>query len=165
MKKILYKKLLVTHDGSRFASATLPHVASLARMYDAEILFLQVVPSVEQEIFTMTPASIGTGVYPIITDIARDNVMQFKREAKQNLAKLKEDLSLQGVKKIQVLLKEGSPEEVINEVAKTKHCDLIVISTHGLSGVKRAFLGSVTDYVIRHTHCPVLVVHPEKGGE
>lgn len=163
MKKITYKKILVTHDGSQLASAALPHAATLARMYNAEILLLQVVRSVEQEIATTT--LVGIGMYPVVSDLSSDSVKEDKKQARHHLEKLTTELEAEGVGKIQIIVKEGSAEDVINKVAKTEHCDLIVMSTHGRSGLGRALLGSVTDYVIRHAHCPVLVVHPEKGGE
>jgi universal stress protein A len=56
------------------------------------------------------------------------------------------------------IVREGKPEAVILEVAKERKIDMIVMSTHGHSGVKRALLGSVAERVVRSAPCPVLVV-------
>lgn len=62
-------------------------------------------------------------------------------------------------------LHAGSPGEVICWLAASQHCDLIVIGTHGRTGLKHLVLGSVAEYVMRHASCPVLTLrkttHPE----
>ncbi|KAK6139738.1 hypothetical protein DH2020_026498 [Rehmannia glutinosa] len=55
---------------------------------------------------------------------------------------------------------EGDPKEMICDVAEQMHVDLIVMGSRGLGKIKRAFIGSVSDYVIHHAKCPVLVVKP-----
>ena len=56
----------------------------------------------------------------------------------------------------------GKPGEMIVELAESKMADIIVMGSRGLNGVRRTFLGSVSDYVIHHTHLPVLVVPPSE---
>jgi nucleotide-binding universal stress UspA family protein len=57
-----------------------------------------------------------------------------------------------------VLTRIGDPGTEIADYAKTINADLIIISSHGYHGIKRALLGSVAERVIRHAHCPVLVL-------
>lgn len=52
----------------------------------------------------------------------------------------------------------GAPGEVICWLASSRHCDLIVMGTHGRTGLKHLVLGSVAEYVIRHATCPVLTL-------
>ncbi|MGH7936554.1 MAG: universal stress protein [Chthoniobacterales bacterium] len=52
----------------------------------------------------------------------------------------------------------GSPVEQIDQCVRAGGIDLIIISTHGRSGVKRAFIGSTAEQIVRHAPCPVLVV-------
>ena len=59
------------------------------------------------------------------------------------------------------LVWEGEPGEAIVAAADSENVDLIVVGSHGRSGVSRFFIGSVSDYVVRHAHCPVMVV---RGG-
>jgi nucleotide-binding universal stress UspA family protein len=56
----------------------------------------------------------------------------------------------------------GKPYQEIVAAAKVGDADLIVIATHGYTGLKHAFLGSTTERVVRHAHCPVLVVRQNK---
>ncbi len=58
------------------------------------------------------------------------------------------------------LVWEGEPGDGIVAAADAEHADLIVVGTHGRGGVGRSILGSVSDHVIRHAPCPVLVVRP-----
>ena len=60
------------------------------------------------------------------------------------------------------ILGSGKPGEVIVEKAKSHEANMIVMGSRGLNGVRRTFLGSVSDYVIHHTHLPVLVVPPSE---
>ena len=57
-----------------------------------------------------------------------------------------------------VLVRFGRSFHEIAEAARTRKVDLIIISTHGYTGLKHAVLGSTTERVVRHAHCPVLVV-------
>ncbi|MGA2513377.1 MAG: universal stress protein [Candidatus Limnocylindrales bacterium] len=59
------------------------------------------------------------------------------------------------------LVWEGEPGDAIVAAASSENVDLIVVGSHGRSGVSRFFIGSVSDYVVRHAHCPVMVV---RGG-
>jgi len=56
------------------------------------------------------------------------------------------------------LVWEGEPGEAIVAAAESEKADLIVVASHGGSGVSRFLIGSVSDYVVRHAHCPVMVV-------
>jgi nucleotide-binding universal stress UspA family protein len=56
------------------------------------------------------------------------------------------------------LVWEGEPGEAIVAAAESEKADLIVVGSHGRSGVSRFLIGSVSDYVVRHAHCPVMVV-------
>jgi nucleotide-binding universal stress UspA family protein len=56
------------------------------------------------------------------------------------------------------LVWEGDPGEAIVDAASAEHADLIVLGTHGRHGVNRSLFGSVSDHVVRHAPCPVVVV-------
>jgi nucleotide-binding universal stress UspA family protein len=60
-------------------------------------------------------------------------------------------------------LRMGAVDLEIVALAEELGADLIVMGSRGLSGVRRALMGSVSDSVVRHAHCPVLVVRPNKG--
>jgi nucleotide-binding universal stress UspA family protein len=62
-----------------------------------------------------------------------------------------------GVSDVTVRLLDGDPAGNIVDAAKAYRADLIVVSTHGRTGLRRFFVGSVAEHVIRHAHCSVLV--------
>jgi glycine betaine transporter len=59
---------------------------------------------------------------------------------------------------------EGIPYEEINREAERGEYDLVVMGTHGRTGIRHALLGSVAEKVIQTGHCPVLVVHPRRAA-
>src|SRR5262249_60746794 len=73
-------------------------------------------------------------------------------------------LSLSEVKSHRVL-HAGPPGEVICWLAEHRECDLIVMGTHGRTGLKHLLLGSVAEYVIRNARCPVVTVADKPAGE
>lgn len=160
-EKITYKKILVTHDGSEFASAALPHAIAIAKVCNAEVLLLHVVDSFYHEATSLPP--FGLGMYPSTLDATKKVIADNMKQVKHQLEKLKIKLEMDGVKKVTTYVDNGFPREIILDVAKTEQCDLIIMATRGRSGLGRVVLGSVADYVIRHADCPVLTIHPKKG--
>ncbi|KAL8129450.1 hypothetical protein V2J09_018605 [Rumex salicifolius] len=64
----------------------------------------------------------------------------------------------------ETLVLEGSPKEMICQAAEQMHVDMLVLGSRGLGQIKRAFLGSVSDYCAHHVGCPVLIVKPPKNS-
>ena len=65
----------------------------------------------------------------------------------------------------QAHLRIGNAAMEIVDLAEKLSAGLIVVGSRGLSGIRRALIGSVSDSVVRHAHCPVLVVRKEERGE
>jgi nucleotide-binding universal stress UspA family protein len=66
---------------------------------------------------------------------------------------------------VEHLIWTGEPGDAIVEAASAEGVDLIVVGSHGRSGLGRALLGSVSDFVVRHAPCPVMVVKPERDAD
>jgi nucleotide-binding universal stress UspA family protein len=161
MIQLIYKKILLTHDGSKLSSAAIPHALVLATAFDADILLIHVVHTIDQEIVNLEPS--GTAyLNGSLAKTASNIVAWDKQKAEKQLQKIKQQFDVSGKKNVKVMVVEGIAERVIVEVAKKQKCDLVVMSTHGRSGLGRAVLGSVADYVVRHVDCPVLLLHPKK---
>ncbi|MGE0759440.1 MAG: universal stress protein [Pirellulaceae bacterium] len=73
--------------------------------------------------------------------------------------------SAHGTTQVQRLLHVGAPGEVICWLANHQHCDLIVLGTHGRTGLRHLVLGSVAEYVVRHARCPVLTLRMTSSQE
>lgn len=158
MTSVTYKKILITHDGSVFSSKALPHAASLVKKYDAQLIVLQVIDAMVRILpaITTTPATIGT------QEVMEDLAKQERKSAKNSLSKIKADFENAGITDIKIVIEEGDARDVIIKTAKKNACDLIIMSTHGWSGLKRVFLGSIAEDVVRKAPCPVLLIKVKK---
>ena len=80
-----------------------------------------------------------------------------KKEADQTLSRYVGELRQKGLD-VEAVVREGYPATVIVDEAAAQHADLIVIGTHGLSGLKHLLLGSIAERVVQKSPCPVLAV-------
>ncbi|KAF3442799.1 hypothetical protein FNV43_RR16716 [Rhamnella rubrinervis] len=67
--------------------------------------------------------------------------------------------------KAETLILDGDPKDVICQASEQMHVDLLVLGSRGLGKIKRAFLGSVSDYCAHHAKCPILIVKPSKESD
>jgi nucleotide-binding universal stress UspA family protein len=160
----VYRKILLPLDGSELAHRAMRHATEIARLSGAEVVLLQIVESEAQVIAQTTPATIEPipGAGSVSAEVVHEAVEEQRKVAMANLEASAATIRGAGVAKVSVQLAEGSPGEAIVDAAKSLGCDLVVMATHGRSGIKRAILGSVADHVARNTPgIPVLLVHPE----
>ena len=145
----MYKKILVPLDGSEFSRKALDHAEKLAKIFNSELLLLQVVPF-------MPIYGSPELVTPLIVDEKQ------KEAAEKYLNNLSEDLRKRGMK-VTSAVKTGQqvPLEII-DFAKASGADLIVMSTHGRSGITRWVLGSVTHKVLTRGETPVLLLRSKQ---
>ncbi len=145
----MYKKILVPLDGSEFSRKALDHAEKLAKIFDSELLLLQVVPF-------MPIYGSPELVTPLIVDEKQ------KEAAEKYLNNLSEELRKRGMK-VASAVRTGQqvPLEII-DFAKANGADLIVMSTHGRSGITRWVLGSVTHKVLTRGETPVLLLRSKQ---
>lgn len=143
----MYKKILVPLDGSELAEAVLPHAEALAKSENAELVILRV-PSI--------PAGEYIAIDPIVASTIRKDI---RDEAAKYVHQMVDTLKKDHIKATG-LTKEGPVPDTILEVAEETHADMIAMSTHGRTGVKRWLMGSVADKIVHHTHIPVMLIHP-----
>lgn len=155
----MYTKILVPLDGSRFSARALKYAVDLARRYDAALVLAQVVPPV-RVIPPVDPTGMSNPVATGITfeQAGRQDKLHLSRARRYLAGKVREVKALGIPAEYRAV--EGDPADNIMQIAKKAKVDLIVMTTHGRSGFKRAILGSVADKVIRHSGDPVLVVRP-----
>lgn len=160
MKRQSYDKILVPHDSSHLADSVLPEVLAMVSAFGSKVELVQVIDSVFQINAKLAPTTgFNTGI--IVTDLAEQVLETETKTATQNLNHLKKKLHDFGITNVELHLLEGNPGDEIVKLAKKIKCDLIIMTTHGRSGLGRVLMGSVADQVINHAHCPVLVVRPK----
>ena len=146
----MYRKILVTFDGSKLAECVLPHVEFIAKAPGVEsVIFLRVV-----EPFRMPGGYYDSSLSA--EEIKRIDSEQ-RVEAENYLKKLVKQTKYEGVN-VQSKVISGKAADSIAEYATKNGVDLIIISTHGRSGVSRWVWGSVADRVLRSACAPVLMV-------
>lgn len=160
-EEAVYEKIMLTHDGSELASEAIRHASTLAKATGSEIVVLQVVDSVSQLMAQMSTGTIEPmPAGPMTAEIAEESVTGQRQLAEENLGHVRKALQDQGVEKISLVVVEGRPQDAIVQAVKELGVDMVIMSTHGRSGLGRAVMGSVTDHVVRNTpHAAVLVVH------
>jgi nucleotide-binding universal stress UspA family protein len=101
-----------------------------------------------------------TPLYPMEYFGTADQLLALEQKARQQLAERVQRLTGRGPDTCQVLVEFGHPYATIIERAEKLQTRLIVVANRGASGLERIMLGSVAEKVVRHAHCPVLVMRP-----
>ena len=156
----MFKRLLVPLDGSRFGSRALRYATAVAQHFDAEIILIRVIRP--------TTPVIAAEAHGIASPAESEIAVQAALEAdKRKTARAKRYLS----EKVRIIKSRhtkasyrmaiGDPAQSIMQFSKNENVDLIVMTTHGKSGLRRAVMGSIADVVIRESGKPVLVIRPQ----
>jgi nucleotide-binding universal stress UspA family protein len=153
----LFEKILVPLDGSEHSLKALTVAVQIAKKFGGKISLihvysLAVTPNILPEPTTLTPP------IPVMTPAEVSRTIEATRKAGLNvLAEGEQKVKAEGVE-VETILKEGhTVQEIINTAVEEKF-DLIVIGARGISKIRELLLGSVTDGVIHHASCPVLVI-------
>ena len=159
----MYTRILVPLDGSRFAEQALPHALNIAATGAVEIHLLSVAPLLDEQ-----PNAV-VDMYPVY--IYRDYMVNNASESERIKQGLKDYLD-QIMKRISgaghavvCAICLGQPAEEIISYASENACELIIMSTHGRSGIGRWVYGSVADKILRGSMTPVLLVRVQEQTE
>ncbi len=146
----MYQKILVPLDGSEFSECVLNHVRAIAtECHVPQVVLLGVAEPISYQVYYM----VG------IEDRVRDMQKETEKYVESYLSKAADSLKEDGLA-VQTVVVSGRPAEEILDYANKNQVDLIIMSTHGRSGVSRWVVGSVTDKVVRHSVAPVLTISP-----
>jgi nucleotide-binding universal stress UspA family protein len=147
----MYRIILVPLDGSELAECVLPHVEFLAKgCHVQKVLFVRVVESFPQPSSSMTE-------YAVTPQEQAKIDAQAQKEAEKYLKGVISRVQYDGIEVGWEVL-SGRVAETLAEYAVKKDADLIVIATHGRSGITRWAWGSVADRILRSACIPVLMV-------
>jgi nucleotide-binding universal stress UspA family protein len=145
------KNILVPTDFSKYADAALKKAVDIAIQHDTNIYLLHVIDEQIQQ------CAVDYCIdYAVVKQLENDSI-------KASRDKLKKEVeAIIKTKKIKVIfdVKNGVPSEVILSEQKAKKIDLIVIASHGKTGLLKQLMGSVADKVVKGAKCPVIVVKP-----
>lgn len=143
------QKILLPTDFSDYSAAARSYACELAARFDAELHLLH---TLEHQ-YSLTP-EFGFGLAPPM------QISESKLAAENALSRLLDPGWCANRKVVHRVL-EGSPKAEIVRYARAENIDLIVISTHGRTGLAHMLIGSVAETVVRTSSCPVLTVRPK----
>ncbi len=153
----MFTKILVPVDGSKYALDAAQYAVGIAKLARAKVVALHVVHLPTYD-FTYSgsegasPVSIPTPLPMVLTE-------DEKKAAKRIVDEVKELGDKAGVEvETHILERHPSVPDAIIQFAEQNGVDLIIMGTKGKTAIRRFLLGSVTESVVHHAHCPVLVV-------
>jgi len=135
-----WKKIVFATDGSKYSAQAAERAISFAKSYGGELRVISVV-DVPTEFYAEAPQAVDDLV----------------RKAKGYVADVKKQAEAEGVK-AETFVGEAEADEAITNLAKEQKADMIIIGSHGRTGLRRLLMGSVAEKVIGYAPCPVLVV-------
>src|SRR5262245_6992970 len=148
----MYRHILIPTDGSELAEHAVTNGLSLAKALGAKVTVIIV-----EEPFNWSSIS-ETQALRAPEEVAK-HTEQIKKHATSVLARVANAAKQAGVPCDAIQVEDAQPYQAIIATAKDRGCDLIVMASHGRSGLSAVVLGSVTNKVLTHTKTPVLVYH------
>ena len=148
----MFKQILVPLDGSPFAESAIPYACELARQFESEMTLVNVIRPIQLD---LTGDAYDAS---LIEEIRRAAAFQ----ATEYLDGKAGELQAQGYQVKKRAFDAYDVASTLLNVANGGEVDVVVMSTHGRSGLQRIFFGSIAERVVRHAEVPVLLVRPEE---
>lgn len=146
MARVEWKRILVPVDFSETARAAMETAVDLAAKFDAEVLLVHAYP-------------IPGYTFPDGSAVASSRMLQeLADEAARHLDEWRELALKAGAARVSTDTAVGDPAGEIVRLAAEKKADLVVMGTHGRTGIEHALMGSIAERVVRRAKCPVLTV-------
>jgi nucleotide-binding universal stress UspA family protein len=146
----MYRRILVPLDGSKLAECVLPHAEAIAKLSKASIELVHVIEPLELP----TRGGIALSI-----DDLKQIELHTKSDAESYLYEVVERLKLAGIKAHSKLLTGKAADSLVDYIHKNKF-DLLIMATHGRSGISRWIWGSVAEKILHSSSTPVLIVRP-----
>jgi nucleotide-binding universal stress UspA family protein len=152
----MYQHILIPTDGSELAERAVTHGLSLAKLLGAKVTVI-IVEEQPRTLFTFPGPVVGGAFGPVVGGAFVELTEQIKKYAASALDRAADAAKQAGVPCETVQVQDVQPYEAIIATATDRGCDLIVMASHGRSGLSAVVLGSVTNKVLTHAKTHVLV--------
>jgi nucleotide-binding universal stress UspA family protein len=156
----MFKKVLVPLDGSEHSLKALEFAVQIAKKFGGKITLIHVYSVIDRPIIVPEPTTLTPAGFPVMTSAEISKVVEAARKAANRILADGEQKAKAEEVEVEKILIEGHTVQEIVRTAKEGTFDLIVIGARGISKIRELLLGSVTDGVIHHASCPVLVIKP-----
>ncbi|MCZ7541002.1 MAG: universal stress protein [Anaerolineae bacterium] len=148
----MYQRIVVPLDGSRWSESAIPRASELARVHDAELVLLHIYQPKGSD-YADQWALAGH------QQIAEQSLGQMQEQ----LIAMRNRLRAEGLRAREVIIRGSNPAQAICDFVETEDgISMVVMSTHGRTGLARWLVGSVAQQVIKHARCPVTLVYPDQ---
>ena len=146
-----FKKILFPTDFTEGALAAMPYATDMAKSFGARLYLIHV-------IYDM---SVTTGLH--VPHVSLDAMYEeMQKGAEREIGKFGAEIR-EGLKDVETQVLRGVPYEEILKFARDNAIDMIIMGTHGRSGLDRVIFGSTAEKVVRYSECPVLTVRNPKA--
>jgi nucleotide-binding universal stress UspA family protein len=152
LQLLTLKKILVSIDGSENATRAMKAAISIAKKFQSDLLILNVVAEMVPPVFSPIGVNVPAVDYSNYLERAENDAKKLVNDAVAGAKN--ESVNANGI----VLRTVTSIAETILEEASKENVNLLVVGTRGLGGFKKLLLGSVSNAVVAHADCSVLVV-------
>lgn len=152
------RRVFVPLDGSDFGEGILPFATTVARSLDAEVDVAHV------HVAHLPDHLLANTQYQFEGVDMEEYDLRDRSDEKAYLERVSRELSQELDRPVHPVLLSGQLPEAIEAYVQKEGPRLIVMTTHGRTGMSRAWLGSVADALVRHAPCPVLLVRPSREG-
>ncbi len=163
----MFHKILVAIDQSAMARQVFEKAVSLAQVASAELMLLHVL-SHEEDGSPRMPVFSNLDYYPGVMQSQTLELYQHQwrdyERAGLEMLRSHAQLAQEAGLSVEFTQNPGSPSRVICELAGMWKADLIVVGRRGRSGLSELLMGSVSNYVLHHAPCSVLIIHPNSSG-
>ena len=161
-----FKRILCPIDLSSFSLEALQLATRLTSASDATLYILHVIDNPFDEIYMTRITQADPASIKLYTQepLRRSKIMKSTMEHSEVILKQFCHDTIDHLAKVRYLVSTGVPFEKILDAAEDHRIDLIVLATHGRTGIKRLIIGNVAERVVRHAPCPVLTVKPRAAG-
>lgn len=165
MKKFL--RILTATDFSNNSQDALEYAVTLAKTFGSDLYLLHVfqepitLPSAEDPSVRKRMAIVENRAKGKAAPELGEWLLDIQNEARAHLGSLVEEIRAQ-TPRVQSVFKTGTPYIEIVRAAEEVQADLIVLGTHGRTGIAHVMIGSVAERVVRNSSCPVLTVKPRR---
>ena len=161
-----FKRILCPVDLSNFSLEAVKLAVKVAESSGATLYLLHVIDNPFDELYMSSLTEADPALIEMYQNEPAKRAKVLRRTVEHSEVLLKQFCHpwVESLRQGQILVASGNPFEQILDAAEDQRIDLIVLATHGRTGVKRLLIGNVAEKVVRHAPCPVLTVKPRAAN-
>lgn len=155
----MFETVIVPLDGSELAEAALEPARTITEKFESTLLLVRAIAPMSHHIATQPP---GLFESPAAAEVNIELLEEVVNAERDEATKYLDEVKARFAGKVEYVVVEGEPGDSIVQVAKDRGATLVVMSSHGRSGLGRAIFGSVADSVMRNILVPVMLIRLEE---